>query len=76
MPNEIKPFLLTKQQKFKACIRSLQIAVNAQGFWIYANSTLLHYLLFRQAPPLSEKYSFYNQLFLDPAVDFLTYPLK
>ena len=62
IPNWMKPFLLKKQQQFKACIMNLPLAVKARSFWIYAKCILLHYLLFRQAPPLSQKYSYYNHL--------------
>lgn len=55
---------------------SLPTAVKAQSFWIYAQCTLLHYLLFRQAPPLSQKYSYNNQLFLHPTANLLPCPLK
>jgi len=55
---------------------SLPTAVNAQSCWIHAKHILLHYLLFRQVPPLSQKYSYYNYLFLHPTTDLLTCPLK
>lgn len=74
--HQIKPFLLKKQHQFKACIMSLPTAVNTRSFWIYAKHILLHHLLFRQAPLLSQKYSYYNHLFLHPTADLLTCPLK
>lgn len=55
---------------------SLPTALNAQSSWIYAQCILLHYLLSRQAPPPSRKYSSYNHLFLHPTANLLPCPLK
>lgn len=55
---------------------SLLTAVKAQSFWIYAQCILLHYLLFRQTTPLSQKHSYYNSLFLHPIANLLPCPLK
>lgn len=76
IPNWIKPFLLKKRQQFKACIMSLPMAVNAWSFWIYAKHILLYYLLFRQAPLLSQQHCYYSHLFLHPTANLLPCPLK
>lgn len=55
---------------------SLPTAVNAQSFWTYTRCILLLYLLFRQSPPLSQKYSYYNHLFLYPIANLFPCSLK